>query len=525
MMDADVIVIGAGLAGLMGAESACRQGAKVLLLARKTIGLASNSAIANGVFGGPTSSCGPDEYIRETLLIGKRLNSLPHIEAVARGIGPAMAFLRDAGCNIVEKRGQYTVHAARPDLIPGRTLMERVAVRVKGSPGLTVQAGFHVLDILTHEGRVCGVEGIDKAGRRLKIYAPAVILASGGAGAIYRRNDNQKSALGQGYAMALRTGLELRDMEFVQFYPFVQAEPGVPPILLYPPAPKKAKLINAAGQDLAAKYALGSINDMILKKRDALSALLHDEMLSGPVYMDFREVPSSDWDRHPLAMLGKLKFDFKHKPFAVAPAAHFFMGGILTDPETRTRLPGLFACGEVAWGLHGANRRGGNALAECMVFGQIAGESAARWGLSHPTPQVARTADHPTGRGTGRSSAMPALRQLGRRIREIAWRHAGVVRSAEGLGTGLASLRGSEAELKGVAPGSAAETIKRADLLGACLVLRAIFSASLARKESLGGFKRKDFPDEQDKSSYGNSSIRYDGASDRMMVSFSDAAS
>jgi aspartate oxidase len=519
-MDADVIVIGAGLAGIMAARAACDQGAKVLLLARKTVGLASNSAISNGVFAGPTSSYGPDAYIRDTLFIGKKLNSLPHIEAVARGIVPAISFLRDAGCTIVESHENYIVKSVRPEVIPGLTLMKTLAASVQESQGLTVQVGFHVTDILSHDGRVCGVTAIDKAGRRLKLYAPAVILASGGAGALYRRNDNQKRALGQGYAMALRAGLELCDMEFVQFYPFVQAEPGIPSILLYPPVPKSARLINAAEEDLAAHYGLGNLNDMILKRRDDLSVLLHEAMLAGPVYMDYRGVPSENWQRPPLAMLAKLKFDFKNKPFAVAPAVHFFMGGIQTTADTQTQLPGLFACGEVAWGLHGANRRGGNALAECTVFGKIAGTHAAQWGLSHPLPR-ARTAAHAISRASGPIPTGASLRQLGRQIRDIAWNHAGVVRTGQGLRTGLTLLRKTEADIRAFEPRSLVETIDRSDQLGACLVLRTIFKASLARQESLGSFIRKEFPVEQEHSKYGNSSIRYDAGTDRISVSFS----
>lgn len=519
-MDADVIIIGAGLAGMMGARAACEQDAKVLLLTRKAVGLATNSAISNGAFAGPTSSYGPDEYIRDTLLIGKMLNSVPHLEVAARGIGPAMDFLRSVGCHITATHGHYTVKPSRPDVIPGLTLVKTIAEGLKGSNGLTVQTGFHVTEILKHEDQTCGVEGIDMAGRKMKLYAPAVVLATGGAGAIYLHNDNQKSALGQGYAMALRAGLELRDMEFVQFYPFVLAEPGLPSLLLYPPIPKNARLINAAGEDLAEKYGMMDLNDMILKKRDDLSALLYEATLTGPVYMDYRGVPSASWAHPPLAMLGKLKFDFQNRPFAVAPAAHFFMGGVRTNPETQTELPGLFACGEVAWGLHGANRRGGNALAECMVFGRIAGTHAAHWGLTHPLTAPIKTAHASKHWASNGSSSRALLRPLGRKVREIAWNHAGVVRSEEGLQGGLALLRKIEATIIKVEPGTVTERVQREDQLSTCLVLRAIFTASLTRQESLGSFKRKDFPDEQDHSSYGNSCIRYDAEHDRFSVTF-----
>jgi succinate dehydrogenase/fumarate reductase flavoprotein subunit len=516
-MDADVIVIGGGLAGITAARAACEQGAQVLLLTRITVGFATNSALSNGVFAGPTRSYGPDEYVRDTLSIGKGLNSLPHLQAAAREIGPAMKSLQASGCRVSEAHGHYMITPSRPDLIPGVTLMKTIAAGLKEMSGLTVRAGFHALDILRHEGRACGVAGVDKTGRGFRLYAPAVILACGGAGAVYLRNDNQKRALGQGYAMALRAGLELRDMEFVQFYPFAQAEPGIPTMLLYPPMPKNARLIDGAGQDVAARHGLGNLNEMILKKRDDLSALLCEVMRAGPIYMDYRDVPPADWSHPPLAMLAKLKFDFKRKPFAVAPAVHFFMGGLRTGPQTDTQLPGLYACGEVAWGLHGANRRGGNALSECLVFGQIAGAQAALWAKSRHAIAPAGGAPDPP---TSVKPAFTALRRFGRRIREIAWNHAGVVRTEDGLRKGLSLLRDAETELRGAAPGSPAEFVKKSDLLGACLVLRAIFGASLERQESLGSFKRSDFPDEPAHSGFGNSCIRYDAANDRFSVTF-----
>ncbi|MCJ8502979.1 FAD-dependent oxidoreductase [Desulfatitalea alkaliphila] len=519
-MDADVIIIGAGLAGIMSAHAACEQGARVLLLSRKAVGLAGNSAISNGIFAGPTRDYPPDAYVRETIAIGAGLNSRSHVETVAREIGPVIDRLRAAGCAVAERRDHYMVPPERPDRIPGMTLMQRMAASVKGLPGLTVRTGFHVLDIVTREGRVQGVTGIDKQGRGRVLCAPAVILACGGAGALYRRNDNQKRAWGQGYAMALRAGLELRDMEFVQFYPFVHAQPGVTPILLYPPLPTNARLIDESGQDVATRWGLGNLNALILKKRDELSALIHKEMEKGPIYMDYRDVPPAEWERPPLAMLQKLRFDFRSKPFAVAPAVHFCMGGIPTAPDAQTALPGLFACGEVAWGLHGANRRGGNALSECLVFGQMAGTRAASWGLSNPLPDATTGEAPPDPPRSDNEAENSRLRALGKDLREVAWRHAGIVRHAEGMEKGMERLGQIQSDLNATTPTTLDGTIKRWDLLGGCLVLRTILATGIARRESLGSFKRRDFADTPAQSRFGNSAARCDGANGRIAVTF-----
>ena len=374
--------------------------------------------------------------------------------------------------------------------------MRRIAEKVKSRQRIQVVTGFQVTEILTDDHRAVGVKGFDDQGHDQAFMAPAVVLAAGGFGAVYQRNDNQKSTLGQGVALAARAGLDLWDMEFVQFYPLVLAEPGLPSMLLYPPYPREARLINQAGQDLLEKFGIQSLHEAIMQLRDAFSVKLFEELeQSGTVYLDYRGVPADSWGRFPLTLLSRLKYDFQNKPFAVAPAAHFCMGGLRTDERGRTDLPGLLACGEMVWGLHGANRRGGNALTECLVSGRLAGSQAAVEAWSSP-PR--RKEIPPPGDGFVYSpvSAFKEIRVLHQTLKEIAWRQAGVVRSRNGLTEGLARLQQLEARLSGLKPGDVPERKRLEDLRSAVLVTRAILTAGLAREESRGSFIRKDFPDE-----------------------------
>jgi aspartate oxidase len=204
------------------------------------------------------------------------------------------------------------------------------------------------------------------------IQSRAVILSAGGAGAIYRRNDNQRSILGDGYALALRAGLPLFDLEFVQFYPFVLGEPRLSSFLLYPPYSKEVRLFNEKGEDLLEQFSFrGDLNQAIVAQRDRLSIALYHASQNGDVFFDLTQVPEGEWEHYPLNFLKKSKFPFRDRPFLVSPAVHFFMGGVEIDEKAATSLPGLFAAGEVVWGIHGANRLGGNALTECAVFGAI----------------------------------------------------------------------------------------------------------------------------------------------------------
>ena len=153
--------------------------------------------------------------------------------------------------------------------------------------------------------------------------------------------------------------------------------------------------------------------------------------------MDYRGVPLSAWDNHPLALLGKMKFDFKTKPVRISPGAHFFMGGIRIDRSCQTTMPGLFACGEIVWGVHGANRRGGNALTECAVLGETAGKSAAVEALQSAERLNIKEGFVPL----PSESALGAgpYRALRYEIRKVAWEKAGIVRS-DGLKDGLVSI-------------------------------------------------------------------------------------
>jgi len=215
------------------------------------------------------------------------------------------------------------------------------------------------------------------------------------------------------------------------------------------------------------------------------------------------------WKKYPLGSLKKIKFDFRTKPVTISPGAHFFVGGIRTDELAQTSLPGLFACGEVLWGLHGANRMGGNSLTECVVFGRVAGRNAARYALTHVlSPLVSKElpedlVPHPS------PGKMP-YRELRHLIRDISWKYAGVVRFEAGLKIGMSELEQLSRELKEMVPNSVREIKIKENLMSAAFLLKAVLTASLARRESRGCFSRKDFPQEDNINWRKNSCLVYD---------------
>jgi succinate dehydrogenase/fumarate reductase flavoprotein subunit len=519
-MKTDVVVIGAGLAGMVAALAAHEGGAEVLLLDRGPAGRGTNSALSNGVFAGPTLSYDPDDYINDTVETGRHLNRLSYVKQIAREAPRAFQFLRAAGIDLALSANTCSVNSPVSGMIPGVTLVDCFRQRLRDAERIYIKNGYYVTDILRRDDRVSGVIAFDRAGREEKIKASAVVMACGGAGAIYRRNDNQKRILGQGYHLAAKAGLALRDMEFVQFYPIVIDEPGLPSVMIYPPYPRVVKILSASGENILVKCGLEDLNDAIRKKRDTFSALLLAESRSSDVFLDLRDVPENRWERHPLVLLRKIRFDFHHRPVRISPAAHFFIGGVDIDESGQTALAGLFACGEMVWGFHGANRMGGNALTECVVSGLLTGNSATRYALSVgqiPSHQSQiLEAPYPA----GGSSTKINLRAMLRRVRVAAWEWGGVVRSADGLSAGLQEVDNIRRQVCQAAVDTLSEKRLRMDLLSALFVLKALLKASVGRLESRGCFIRSDFPLENDADWLRNSRLSYDQTEDDFTVSY-----
>jgi aspartate oxidase len=418
------------------------------------------------------------------------INHRPRVEQFVREASEAFDFFRRIGFELEEGYDHYFLKSSRPDVIRGVTMVKGLAEQLRQEE-VRILSGFYVTDILQQDGSVQGIMGLDKNGKETVFASSAVILATGGGGAIYLRNDNQKRMMGQGGYLAAKAGIPLWDMEFVQFYPIVMAQSRLPSMMIYPPYPSEVRLITGSGEDILKKYGIDDVNDAMRKKRDSLSALLFEEGCGGPVYMDFRKVPAAAWESSPLCLLRRIRFDFQNNPVAVSPGAHFLMGGIRTDDSGQTDLPGLYACGEAVWGFHGANRLSGNALTECLVSGRIAGRHAAG---SSCRPLSDKALQELSLKRASVSGLGMSFKESLRMIREIAWEHAGIVRTDLGLDEGLNRIVSLEKELKSSAPRDAAEIKQKEDLLGAVFVLKGILTASLARRESRGAFIRTEFP-------------------------------
>ncbi len=365
-----------------------------------------------------------------------------------------------------------------------------------------------VTELVLADGRVAGADLVDREGHRQRVSARAVLLASGGAGQVYPETTNPAVATGDGIALAARAGAELADMEFYQFHPTALSLPGVPAFLLSEALRGEgAWLVNARGERFMERYS----PMLELAPRDVVArAVAREGMDGGQVYLDMRHVKSIDLSRRfpgISAFLAEHGLALATDLIPIRPAAHYMMGGVRTDLDGRTNLPGLYAAGEAACtGLHGANRLASNSLLEGLVFGARAGRAMLADGLPStdvnlsagnpkfaPVPKVEAAGGESNDAGPEHEKVASLLGEL----RAMMALRAGILRDEAGLREGIAMQQRCETGIEALARG-AAPNRQLAEAQSLCLVAGAILRSALAREESRGAHFRVDFPRRDD---------------------------
>jgi succinate dehydrogenase/fumarate reductase flavoprotein subunit len=345
------------------------------------------------------------------------------------------------------------------------------------------------------------VLGIDQQGHSLVATATATVLATGGGGKVYLRTNNATGSTGDGYALAYRAGAVLRDMEFVQFYPTGWGDQPAKMFFYEGLLPIGAIIRNALGEDVLLKHGL---TDYAKVTRDVLVRAIMAEIaagrgIDGSLVFDLTAVPEERTSALRRAREMSQAGNLSRLP--VAPTVHFFMGGVRVGAGTETGIDGLYAAGEVCGGLHGANRLGGNAISETLVFGMIAGERAAAEAAKALAPTVPETEvniglDRLQSLASG--SCQENLGELELSLRRTMWLGVGAVRDASGLEASLSEIAGLQERLAAAsldAPGELFDAVKLENMLA---VSEMICRAALLRTESRGAHYRSDFPEEDD---------------------------
>jgi L-aspartate oxidase len=431
----DLVVVGTGLAGLYGALCVAEE-RDVLVLSKGPL-FSSASYLAQG---GIAAAAGPDDdpelHAADTLAAGRGLCNPEAVELLTREAPARIADLVELGVSFEDDPGLEGGHSrARVfhsgGAATGKEVARALAQRVLEHPRIQVAEGERVLGLWRAGGRCAGVVTDSRA-----IPTSATLLATGGYAALWKRTTNPGGSLGEGIAMAYRTGAAVADMEFVQFHPTALAGSSV--LLSEALRGAGALLIDEHGQRFTDELA----------PRDVVARAIGER---GTALLDLGPVERT---RFPslMASIEDAGYD-PEEPVPVAPAAHYTMGGIVTDLDGRTEVPALYAAGECACtGVHGANRLASNSMLECLVFGRRAGLSA----LDEPAPHV-----------NGSSPEVETAPAVTDEIRTELSENAGLVRD----GAGLERLRHSPH-----------------------LLTRMIAEGALEREESRGAHFRADFP-------------------------------
>ena len=495
-MQADFLIIGSGIAALRAA--AALEGAGDVLVLTKSDSHAGSTGYAQG---GIAAAVGPDDtpasHFADTIAAGDGLCDESAVRVLVeegpRYVRELMAWGAqfDHDVHGTLELGLEAAHSRRRVLhardATGREIGRALGERVWRMPNVEVHDHACVGSLIVEDGRCVGVSFTEDDAPG-SARAPVTLIATGGAGQVFSETTNPPVATGDGIAMAYRAGAAVADLEFVQFHPTALKMPGQPRFLLSEALRGEgARLVNAAGEAFMPRY--DPAGDLAPRDRVARGIVREAERTGAEVYLTLdRLEPAYVHARFPLISEAcrQAGLDLARDPIPVGPAAHYFMGGVATDEDGRTSLPGLFAAGEVACtGVHGANRLASNSLLEGLVFGARAGLAMRDRGLAP------RNGDSPHFTHLEKWGQPPFLRSpflkpglspfSGPDVRAAMWRHAGLFRTAAGLSALLEHLGGMyETEPPIVTVG------------------RLIARAALRREESRGGHFRLDHPERND---------------------------
>jgi len=507
--DTDVLVIGSGFAGM---AAALRLAPRAVTLVTKTDDLPGGSSfhaqggIAVALAVGDTA----ESHTRDTLFAGAGLVDEPAArlltaegpERIRELIAMGVPFDRNEAGELLF--GREAAHAV-PRVVhsggdaTGRNVSLAMADLVRNTPSITVETEVFVVDLIKSKGRVRGALARSTEGWIL-YRSNHVVLATGGVGQVYTRTTNPAEATGDGPALAARAGATLNDMEFVQFHPTALAAGDDPS----KPASLMTEALRGAGATLldeaGRRFMLTEHELAELAPRDVVARAIGRRIAAGEaVFLDMRPALAAKPGGFPTCerLCAEAGFDPHAAPVPVGPAAHYHMGGVLTDMNGRTDVPGLWACGEVAsTGVHGANRLASNSLLEALVFGaRVADDIASSAPARVPPLPLPNLPEIPL-------SAV-AVERVATESRAVMYEHVGLVRDDRSLRRAARDLRRLTIELESLEtlPGEPADPSSVrvwGETRDRLIVARLIVLGALNRTESRGAHTRLDHPDREE---------------------------
>jgi fumarate reductase (CoM/CoB) subunit A len=525
------VVIGQGAAGLTAALALARQGVKVKSISKVRPGNATCTIYAGGGFTLGVGGMSTEEHKEMTYQTGRRLNIPELLDAFSSEAPSIVAFMTEAGVPVSVRRGGVGIRRdpAFP-LLGGKPLTDSLANACL-TAGVSFIHNTAAMRLLVGARGIEGVECLDlTTGEVTVMRTRTIILATGGGGTLFERTDNPQRITGDGYRLALEASCHLLDMEFVQFYPIGIDIPGGAHWFLDLGIIDHARLTGADGRpflsEMLREEGIDSGRQANLLARDKCTVAIALESRKGPVLLHLEDIPQEVWesDRY-LSSIGRM-FPKERPPWSgpvvVHPIEHYFPGGIAIGTWGETEVPGLFACGEVTGGVDGANRVGGNALTNCILFGMRAGERAALHAKGEDVPPLALKNSLPEAvsigvpvlpalsagewvggwqkdsgtRGSGDSGSRISPEELRKALKTYSTKHLLPMRDDATLRDGREQLNDMKDLLPKMAVRTSRDLLFAVENLGLWQTAVTVTEAALTRTESRGAHFRTDYPEE-----------------------------
>ncbi len=524
ILETDVLIIGTGGTGLRAALEAVKYNIQVACLGKEIAGKA-HTCMAEGGYNAVLRNVDPEDSIEahrmDTITGGAFLNDQALVNILVKESPERMldlemyggVFDRTPDGRIMQRKFGKQSHprTCYAGDYTGREILTTLVEAIRKEEDIELFDETFATSLVVEDNQVTGVTFVDiKTGELNYFRAKATVMAAGGGLRAYRITTNAQADTGDGFAMAYKAGVNIISMEQIQFHPTGMAYPPSVRGTLVTEAVRGegGRLFNAKGERFMKRY---NPELMELAGRDQVARSIATEVQEGrgtahgAVYLDVSHLSANLIEERLPKMLEahlEIGIDIRKEPMEVTPSAHYIMGGIEINNRAETNLKGLYAAGEVTGGIHGANRLGGNSLADTQVFGKIAGENAAKFAkeqsllkVNHKFYEQEETQIYSLlERNSGSSPTT-----LHNRLRDTMWDNVGIFRTEEGLKNALKELEAIKTALPRMTLASSntyynTEWIRAMELINMVLMSEMITRSALARKESRGAHTRLDFP-------------------------------